>query len=68
LITVLSDGITAANAPYNLYFSIATFASGGTSITATSMMGEALAALETILGYLMTGLLAAILVRNTIGN
>jgi hypothetical protein len=31
-------------------------------------MGEALAAIETILGYLMTGLLVAIWVKNTIGN
>jgi len=29
---------------------------------------EALAAFETILGYWMTGLLVAILVKNTIGN
>ncbi|MGF1522395.1 MAG: ion channel [Leptolyngbyaceae cyanobacterium] len=50
------------------YFSIATFTTLGSGISVTSFMGELLTSAEVVIGYLMTGLLVAILVRNTIGN
>lgn len=52
----------------SLYFSLTTFTTLGSSIPVISTLGEVLAAVEVVLGYLMTGLLVAILVRNTIGN
>jgi hypothetical protein len=52
----------------SLFFSLSTFTTLGSAITVTSVAGEVLVAIEVVLGYLMAGLLVAILVRNTIGN
>jgi hypothetical protein len=52
----------------SLLFSLSTFTTLGSAIPVTSVVGEVLVAIEVVLGYLMAGLLVAILVRNTIGN
>ena len=52
-----------------LYFSVVTFTTlGFGDITPISHIGKVLVMLEVILGYLMGGLLIAILIRRLIGN
>lgn len=51
-----------------LYFSIATFMTLGVDVQAASAIGKILALVEAMIGYAMTGLLIAILVRRTIGD
>lgn len=52
----------------SLYFSAMTFATAGSDIQAVSTISKILVVLETAIGYLMTGLLVAILVKRTIGD
>ncbi|MCY6492142.1 pentapeptide repeat-containing protein [Leptolyngbya sp. GGD] len=52
----------------SFFFSFMTFTSADSGIEAASVVGQGLAMLESALGYLMTGLLVAILVKRTIGD
>jgi len=52
----------------SLYFSALTFTTLGSDIQPVSMLGKIFLILEAAIGYLMTGLLVAILVRKTIGD
>lgn len=52
----------------SLYFSAMTFATSGSDIQAVSPLGKIFAVIETGIGYLMTGLLVAVLVKRTIGD
>nr|WP_255512216.1 pentapeptide repeat-containing protein [Planktothrix sp. FACHB-1355] len=52
----------------NLYFSMMTFTTSSTDIQPISILGKILVAIETATGYLLTGLLVAILVKRTIGD
>jgi uncharacterized protein YjbI with pentapeptide repeats len=52
----------------SLYFSAMTFTTVGSDIQAISVWGKILVVIEAAIGYLMTGLLIAILVRRTIGD
>jgi hypothetical protein len=52
----------------SFYVSLSTFTTLGSTIGITSQIGEVLVACEVTIGYLMTGLLVSILVRNTIGR
>ncbi|MBN3875189.1 pentapeptide repeat-containing protein [Nostoc sp. JL23] len=69
LIYWLSAGSLSKPGFWNsLYFSIMAFTSFGSEIQALSVAGKFFAAIEVITGYLMTGLLVAILIRKTIGD
>ncbi len=52
----------------SLYFSALTFTTLGSDIQPVSILGKIFLILEAAIGYLMTGLLVAILVRKTIGD
>lgn len=52
----------------SLYFSFATFTTLSSNIQVLSVFGKLLVVIEAAIGYLMTGLLIAILVRRTIGD
>ncbi len=56
-------GILAA-----IVFSLMTFVGGNSDIQVVSWFGRVLAGIQAVTGYLMTGLLVAILVRRTIGD
>lgn len=51
-----------------LIFSLMTFVGGNSDIQVMSWLGRVLTVVQAISGYLMTGLLVAILVRRTIGD
>ncbi len=51
-----------------LYFSFMTFATANSDVQAVSSAGKMLSVVETGIGYLMTGLLIAIFVRQTVGD
>ena len=52
----------------SLYFSTMAFTTLGSDIQAVSPVGKILLVIEAAIGYLMTGLLVAILVKRTIGD
>jgi hypothetical protein len=52
----------------SLYFSVLSFASANSDVQAVSPFGKILLVIETAIGYLMTGLLVAVLVKRTIGD
>ncbi|TYQ29846.1 pentapeptide repeat-containing protein [Pseudanabaena sp. UWO310] len=52
----------------SLYFSALTFVTVTFSIQPVSVLGKLLSLIEAFIGYLMTGLLVAILVKKTVGN
>lgn len=51
-----------------LYFSTLSFITVGYDVQPASLFGKILAVIQGIIGYLMTGLLVAIMTRRTIGN
>jgi len=52
----------------SLFFSLMTFTTSGCDVQAVSMLAKFFVSLETAIGFLMTGLLIAILVKRTIGD
>lgn len=64
----IPSSLTSNNFWDDLYFSSLTFITVTFTIQPVSVAGKVLALIEAGLGYLMTGLLVAILVRKTVGN
>lgn len=64
----LIPGLSQPGIWNSFYFSIMTFTSFGSDVQAVTAIAKILAAVEVIVGYLMTALLVAILVRKTIGD
>ena len=52
----------------SLYCSLMTFAASSCDFQSASVLGKLLVAIETVIGYLMTALLVAILIKRTIGD
>jgi hypothetical protein len=65
---VKTNSATSVTLWDSLYFSIMTFTSAGSDIVTNSAIGRIVAVAESVVGYLMTGLLVAILVKRTIGD
>lgn len=68
LYTLIPSSLSKPGFWNSLYFSTMTFITLGSDIQAVSPVGKILVVIEAALGYLMTGLLVAILVRRTIGD
>ena len=64
----IPNSLTSNNFWDDLYFSALTFITVTFTIQPVSVAGKVLALIEAGLGYLMTGLLVAILVKKTVGN
>lgn len=68
LYTLISGSLSKPGFWNSLYFSTMAFTTLGSDIQAVSPIGKILVVMEAAIGYLMTGLLVAILVRKTIGD
>ncbi|WP_434686933.1 pentapeptide repeat-containing protein [Pseudanabaena minima] len=64
----IPNSLTSHDIWDTLYFSALTFITGSFVIQPVSVIGKALALMEAGMGYLMTGLLVAILVKKIVGN
>jgi hypothetical protein len=64
---VRADNVTPAGGLWDsFYFSATTFASLSSNLQPASVLAKVLVLVEATIGYLMTGLLVAILVKRTI--
>lgn len=68
LYTLIPGSLSKPGFWNSLYFSTMAFTTLGSDIQAVSPVGKMLVVIEGAIGYLMTGLLVAILVRKTIGD
>ncbi|MBE9227086.1 pentapeptide repeat-containing protein [Phormidium sp. LEGE 05292] len=68
LYTLIPGSLSKPGFWNSLYFSTMAFTTLGSDIQAISPVGKILVVMEAAIGYLMTGLLVAILVRRTIGD
>lgn len=68
LYTLIPGSLSKPGFWNSLYFSTMAFTTLGSDIQAVSPVGKILVVMEAAIGYLMTGLLVAILVRRTIGD
>lgn len=66
--TAAPDALNKTGFWNSLYFSIMAFTTLGSDIQAVSVWGRVLVSIEASIGFLMTGLLVAILVKRTIGD
>ncbi|MBW4623911.1 MAG: pentapeptide repeat-containing protein [Cyanosarcina radialis HA8281-LM2] len=68
LYSLVPGSLSKTNFWDSIYFSAMTFTTTGSDIQAISVVSKILVVIEAAIGYLMTGLLIAILVRRTIGE
>ena len=66
--TAIPNALSKTGFWNSLYFSLMSFTTMGSDIQAVSALGKILVSIEASIGFLMTGLLIAILVKKTIGD